>query len=246
MKKLNKISIFLILSSSLFACSPKDTKSNQYESNPPFSFSGISKEEGLTLEQVTETADAFKNATARKIRYHYHIEEKLYGSYPMTMSDGSNMLPGSYTLDMVTEPKTNSDNTNISVVSGTPTTKMQKFWATYTSSITAKGWLSYHAQRRQFKDNAQEGEGFEERFYNNPLTLWMTSWGNRPANASIDGQYFGSEEYERGYNSEGYCITFYAREFYYIKGTLGSFMSGSHYYDGSYEMISRCTIEYLD
>ena len=246
METLNKISILLILSFSLFGCSAKGATSNKDSSNSTFSFSFPNKEEGLTLEQITEQANSLPASENKKVRYTWHIEEELIGTYPMNMAQGGAMEAGRYTLDMVTETKNNNLNTNITIISGTPITDRQKLMSTYTSSVTARGWLSYHSQRRQFKNSAQEGEGFEERFYNNPLTLWMMSWGNRPANASIDGQYFESEEYERGYNLEGYCTTFYAREFHYMKGTLKTFRGGSHYYDGSYEMISRCTIEYLD
>ena len=124
------------------------------------------------------------------------------------------MPEGEYTLDLVTETRTHNLNADLNVISGTPVTRMQKFYTTYTASITPKGWLSYHKQRRSFLNSAQEGEGFEERFYNNPLTLWMMIWGNRPANAQMDGTYFALDEYERVYNSEGYCVSVMLREGY--------------------------------
>lgn len=225
--------------------SSADSSNTSIESSSAFSYSFPQKEQGLTLDEVTAIANELPAQENRKIRYTYHIYEKLVGTYPMTMAQGGDMPEGEYTLDLVTETRTHNLNADLNVVSGTPVTKMQQFYTTYTSSITPKGWLSYHSQRRNFLKSAQEGEGFEERFYNNPLTLWMMVWGNRPANAQIDGTYFALDEYERVYNSEGYCVSVMLREFYYIKGTLSTYKS-SHYYDGTYEIIANCTIEYLD
>ena len=215
------------------------------ESSSAFSYSFPQKEQGMTLDEVTAIANELPAQENRKIRYTYHIYEKLVGTYPMTMAEGGDMPEGEYTLDLVTETRTHNLNADLNVISGTPVTKMQKFYTTYTASITPKGWLSYHTQRRSFLNSAQEGEGFEERFYNNPLTLWMMVWGNRPANAQMDGTYFALDEYERVYNSEGYCVSVMLREFYYIKGTLSTYKS-SHYYDGTYEIITNCTLEYID
>ena len=225
--------------------SSADSSDTSIESSSAFSYSFPQKEQGLTLDEVTAIANELPAQENRKIRYTYHIYEKLVGTYPMTMAAGDDMPEGEYTLDLVTETRTHNLNADLNVVSGTPVTKMQKFYTTYSSFITPKGWLSYHKQRRSFLNSAQEGEGFEERFYNNPLTLWMMVWGNRPANAQMDGTYFALDEYERVYNSEGYCVSVMLREFYYIKGTLSTYKS-SHYYDGTYEIIANCTIEYLD
>ena len=225
--------------------SSADSSDTSIESSSAFSYSFPQKEQGLTLDEVTAIANELPAKENRKIRYTYHIYEKLVGTYPMTMAQGGDMPEGEYTLDLVTETRTHNLNADLNVISGTTVTKMQKFYTTYTASITPKGWLSYHAQRRQFLNSAQEGEGFEERFYNNPLTLWMMIWGNRPANAQMDGTYFGLNEYERVYNSEGYCVSVMLREFYYMKGTLSTYKS-SHYYDGTYEIIANCTLEYLD
>ena len=74
----------------------------------------------------------------------------------------------------------------------------------------------------------------------------MAIWGNEIENAQIDGDYFGLEEYEKVYNAEGYCVSFMIHEFHYMKGTLSSFMSGTNYYDGTYELVTNCTIEYLN
>ncbi len=218
-------------------------------SSSSFSYSFEEKQAGLTLEEITEEINKInpQPEERKKVRYTWHIEEKLTGLYPEAMLDGTQMPEGEIVGDFVSEPKNHNLDTNIKVISGTPVTRMQRYYASsYSSSITPKGWLSYHAQRRQFLDNAQEGEGFEERFYTNPLTLWMRIWGRRPANAQMDGIYFSYEEFERTYNDSGYCLTFKVKEYTYVKGTMTSFMNGTVEYDGSYEYSLNCGIEYLD
>ena len=211
-----------------------------------YSYDFPKKEAGLTLDEITEEVGKLPAEERKRVRYTWHFEEKLTGTYPMTMKDGSDMPAGEYVLDFVTEPKQHNLDSNIKIISGTPVTKNQQYFTSYTSSITASGWLSYHKDRRRFLDSAQEGEGFEERFYTGPLTLWMTIWGVRVQNANMDGTYFGVEEFERTYNEEGYCQTFKIHEFHYMKGTLSSFMGGTHDYDGTYEYNGVCTIEYLE
>ena len=218
------------------------------ETSSLYSYDFPKKEDGLSLDEINEVLDAMdpQPQEKRKVRYNWHIVEKLIGTYQTTMSDGTLMPEGEYTLDMVTETRTDNMDANLKVISGEPYTKNQRLYTTYSAAVTPKGWLSYHKQRRQFLDSAQEGEGFEERFYTEPLTLWMMIWGRRPANASIDGEMFDLYEFERVYNTEGYCTTFYMREFHYIKGTLTSWNNGSHYYNGTYEWITNCTLEYID
>ena len=165
------------------------------------------------------------------------------------MLDSSEMPEGEIIGDFVSEPKNNNLDTNITLISGTPVTQMQQYFAkSYSSSITPSGWLSYHSQRRDFLKSAQEGEGFEERFYTGPLTLWMRIWGRRPANAQMDGTYFCYEEFERVYNEEGYCTSLKIKEYTYMQGTLTRWNSNprSRYYNGSYEYSLTCDIEYLE
>ena len=239
-----------VLSVSLSACSKNSnsfSSDSSISSNESSVYSFDSKEPGITLEDLNAEISGLETLNARKVRYTYHIVEKLSGTYYKTMLDGSEMKEGEYVADLVTEPKNNSNDTNIKLISGNPTTEIQRFFATsYTSAINVKGWLSYQATRRQFLDKAQEGEGFEERFYINPITLYMRIWGRKPANAGIDGDYFGLEEYERVYNTEGYCVSLYIKEYTYMKGTLSSFNNEPRYYNGSYEYTLNCAIEYLD
>lgn len=214
-----------------------------------FSYDFPKKEDGLTLEQINEEINKIKPAPEerKKVRYTWHIEEKLTGLYPKMMLDDTQMPEGVIVGDFVSEPRNHNLDTNIKIISGTPVTQMQQYYArNYSSSITPSGWLGYHSQRRIFLNNAQEGEGFEERFYTGPLTLWMRIWGRRPANAQMDGIYFAYEEFERTYNDSGYCTTFKVKEYTYVKGTMTSFMNGSVNYDGSYEYSLTCDIEYLE
>ena len=223
--------------------------SSDASSNSGFSYSSQEKEQGLTLEQIKDEINKIdpQPEEQKKVRYTWHIVEKITGNYYKTMLDGSEMPEGEIVGDFVSEPRNHNLDANIQVISGTPVTQMQKYYAqNYTSSITPNGWLGYHSQRRQFLNSAQEGEGFEERFYTNPLTLWMKIWGNRPANAQMDGTYFSYEEFERIYNAEGYCTSLKIKEYTYMQGTLSSWNNGSRYYDGSYEYSLTCAIEYLD
>ena len=216
---------------------------------PSYSYSFENKEAGLTLEQINEEINKIdpQPQEKRRIRYTWHIVEKITGKFFKAMLDGSEMPVGETVGDFVSETKTNNLDTNIQLISGTPVTQMQQFYARqYSSFVTPSGWLSYHSQRRQFLDKAQEGEGFEERFYTGPLTLWMRIWGRRPANAQMDGIYFSLEEFERVYNAEGYCTSLRIKEYTYMKGSLSSWNNPTRDYDGSYEYSLTCAIEYLE
>ena len=216
---------------------------------PSYSYSFENKEAGLTLEQINEEINKIEPQPQekRKIRYTWHIVERITGKFFKAMLDGSEMPVGETVGDFVSEPKTSNLDTNIKLISGTPVTEMQQLYARqYTSFVTPSGWLSYHSQRRQFLDKAQEGEGFEERFYTGPLTLWMRIWGRRPENAQMDGIYFSLEEFERVYNSEGYCTSLNIKEYTYMKGSLSSWNNPTREYDGSYEYSLTCAIEYIE
>ena len=216
---------------------------------PSYSYSFNNKEAGLTLEQITDEIDMIdpKPEEQKKVRYTWHIVEKITGNYYYAMPDGGVMPEGETVGDFVSEPKNHNLDTNIKVISGTPITRMQQYYARqYTSFVTPSGWLSYHSQRRQFLNSAQEGEGFEERFYTNPLTLWMRIWGRRPANAQMDGIYFSYEEFERVYNTAGYCTSLKIKEYTYMEGSLSSWNNPTREYNGSYEYSLTCDIEYLE
>ena len=236
-------------SASLTSISSASSSSSSGSSFPSYSYSFENKEAGLTLEQIQEEIDKIdpKPEEKVKVRYTWHIVEKITGNFYKAMLDGSEMPEGEIVGDFVSEPRNNNQDTNIQLISGTPVTQMQQIYARqYTSSVTPNGWLGYHSQRRQFLDNAQEGEGFEERFYTNPLTLWMRIWGRRPANAQMDGIYFSYDEYERVYNAAGYCTSLKIKEYTYMKGSLSSWNNPTREYDGSYEYSLTCAIEYLE
>ena len=216
---------------------------------PSYSYSFENKEEGLMLEQIEEEINRIdpQPEEKKKVRYTWHIEEKITGNYYKVMLDGNQMPEGETIGDFVSETRNDNLDANIQLISGAPVTQMQQYYArNYTSSVTPSGWLSYHTQRRSFLKSAQEGEGFEERFYTNPLTLWMRIWGRRPANAQMDGIYFGYEEFERTYNAQGYCTSLIIKEYTYMKGSLSSWNNPTREYDGSYEYSLTCSIEYLE
>ena len=274
MKRKIVTSLLFVLGITLSACSIRENSFNSQSEEPESSFSSDSsidssdiisssgdssnsvfsypfedKDRGLTLEQITEEINKINPQPEEKVkvRYTWHIVEKLTGNYYKVMLDGSEMPEGEIVGDFVSETRTNNLDANIDLISGSPVTDMQKFYAqSYTSSVTPSGWLSYHSQKRQFLDSAQEGEGFEERFYTNPLTLWMRSWGRRPANAQMDGIYFSYNEFERVYNAAGYCTSLKIKEYTYMKGSLSSWNNPTRDYDGSYEYSLTCAIEYLE
>ena len=249
------ITLLFALGISLSACSPNadsshdSSQTGDSSSSSSFSDDFPKKEAGLTLEQITEEINKIDPEPQEqiKVRYTWHIVEKITGNYYKVMLDGSEMPEGEIVGDFVSETRKHNLDADIQLISGTPVTQMQQYYArNYTSSVTPSGWLTYHAQRRSFLNSAQEGEGFEEKFYINPLTLWMKIWGTRPANARMDGTYYAYEEFERVYNAAGYCTSLTIKEYTHIKGTLTSRNNGSRYYDGSYEYTLTCAIEYLD
>ena len=236
-------------SASLTSISSAISSSSSGSSFPSYSYSFENKEAGLTLEQIQEEINKIdpKPQENRKVRYTWHIVEKITGNYFKAMLDGSEMPEGETIGDFVSEPRNNNQDTNIQLISGTPVTQMQQYYArNYTSSVTPSGWLGYHADKRRFLDSAQEGEGFEERFYTNPLILWMRSWGRRPANAQMDGIYFSYNEFERVYNAAGYCTSLKIKEYTYMQGVLSSWNNPTREYNGSYEYSLTCAVEYLE
>lgn len=254
MKASIKLSVLLLTLLSIVGCETLDSSAkssaNESSDNPSssgFTYSFQNKEQGITLDEVTAIANNLPAQENKKVRYTWHIVERITGNYPNTMLDGKEMPEGEIIGDFVSEPRNNNSDTFIQLISGTPVTRMQKYYArNYTSDVTPKGWLSYHELRRGFLKYAQEGEGFEERFYTGPLTLWMRIWGRRPSNAQMDGTYFSYEEFERVYNAEGYCTSLMIKEYTYMQGTLSGGNSNPRYFDGSYEYTVNCSIEYLD
>ena len=147
-------------SASLTSISSASSSSSSGSSFPSYSYSFENKEAGLTLEQIQEEIDKIdpKPEEKVKVRYTWHIVEKITGNFYKAMLDGSEMPEGEIVGDFVSEPRNNNQDTNIQLISGTPVTQMQQIYARqYTSSVTPNGWLGYHSQRRQFLDNAQEG-----------------------------------------------------------------------------------------
>ena len=118
MKRKIVISLLFIIGISLSACSPKESSFNSQSDELESSFTGDSsidssdiisssgnsassgfsysfenKEAGLTLEQITEEIDKIdpKPEEKVKVRYTWHIVEKITGNYFKTMVDGSEM-----------------------------------------------------------------------------------------------------------------------------------------------------------
>ena len=225
------------------------SEESSISSSSMYSYSFEDKEAGLTLEQINDEIGKIDPQPKEevKVRYTWHIVEKITGNYFKTMLDGSEMPEGETVGDFVSETSNHNLDASIRLISGTPVTQMGQYYArNYTASVTPSGWLSYHSQRRQFLNSAQEGEGFEERFYANPITLWMRIWGRRPANAQMDGIYFSYEEFERVYNAAGYCTSLTIKEYTFMQGTLSSWNNSPRYYNGSYEYTLTCGIEYLE
>ena len=237
------------LNSSEESSSSITSDESSISSSSMYSYSFENKEAGLTLEQIQDEISKIDPQPQEqvKVRYTWHIVEKITGNYYKAMLDGSEMPEGETVGYFVSETSNHNLDASIRLISGTPVTQMGQYYArNYTSSVTPSGWLSYHSQRRQFLNSAQEGEGFEERFYANPITLWMRIWGRRPANARMDGIYFSYEEFERMYNAAGYCTSLKIKEYTFMQGTLSSWNNSPRYYDGSYEYTLTCGIEYLD
>ena len=242
-----------IIALSMSACS-RNSVSNEStlssSSEEPTSSSYVpvipSKEEGVTLDAFTEKVNELSSLSQRPFRITYQIVETVVGTYPIYKRNGSELLEeGVYNTTLVIE---SSDGTQskTKVIGDRPNTTSTADAFTSGTILDAKGWLSYHKQRRSFLDSAQEGEGFKETFYLDSFRMWMVIWGNRPANSSVEGTYFGYEEFERTHDLNGYCKTIYYRNYQYIDGVFSRWDTKPKEYHGSYDFLVNGTVEYLD
>ena len=220
----------------------KESSSSSYTPTLP------TREGGVDLESFTETINALEPQTNnRKIRISYHVVETLEGSVPSATYRNGDPLPEGETItDLVLESRNNS-STDLKVVSGQLTTH---FIDAFTSgvSITVKDWLSYHSERRNAAAReAQTGWNiFDENLKVSPFKMWMLYAGNKPANSSVEGTYFGYNEYERTFEANGYCQTIFFRDYTYIDGTFSRWDTSPQYYKGTFDAVATATIEYLD
>ena len=123
MKQKIAFAILFALGLSISACSQNQTSSNvdsssgntldtssisnssstASSSSPAFSYSFQNKEDGLTLEQITEEISKIdpQPEEQKKVRYTWHIVEKITGNYYKAMLDGSEMPEGEIIGDFV-------------------------------------------------------------------------------------------------------------------------------------------------
>ena len=134
MKRNILIAFIFVIGLSVSACSKAgssfDSDSKEAEStiepsssdssSSEFSYSFENKEQGLTLEQITEEINKInpQPEEKKKVRYTWHIVEKITGNYYKAMLDGSEMPEGEIVGDFVSEPNTSNLDTNIKLISG--------------------------------------------------------------------------------------------------------------------------------
>ena len=253
MKSLTKLSILAILSFSAIGCANRassnsgDVSANSSSSSSSsFVPSVPSKEEGMTLEAFTEEVNKLDQQTAKPFRMTFQITETVVGTYPIYKRNSNELLTeGVYNSTLVVE-STDGNLSNSKLVGERPSNSSRADEFINGVVYTVSGWLNYHAQRRSFLDSALEGEGFKETFYRDSYRMWMVSWGNRLANHSVQGTYFGYDEHERTHDEKGYCKTVYVKEYEYLDGSISRYGTQYTEYHGSYDFVLNGTIEYLD
>lgn len=253
MKSFAKLSVLAILSFSAIGCSNQissnsgDVSANSSSlSSSSFVPSVPSKEEGVTLDKFTEEANKLDPQTVRPFRMSFQITETVVGTYPIYRRNKNELLPeGVYNSTLVVE-SSDGELSHSKLVGDKPdtTNRSDDFAQGVIYNVT--GWLNYHKQRRSFLNQALEGEGFKETFYLDSFRMWMVSWGNRLANHSVKGTYFGYDEHERTHDEKGYCKTVYVKEYEYLDGSISRYGTSYTEYHGSYEFVLNGTIEYLD
>ena len=222
--------------------SVKESSSSSYTPALP------TREGGVDLEAFTEAINALEPQTNdRKIRISYHIVEALEGSAPNATYRNGDFLPEGETItDLVLESRKNS-STDLKVISGQSTTHFTEIF-TAGISITIKDWLSYHSERRNAAAReAQAGWNiFNEDLRVSPFKMWMVYAGNEPANSGVEGTYFGYNEFDRTFDTNGYCQTILFRDYTYIDGIFSRWDTSPQYYKGTFDAVATATIEYLD
>ena len=220
----------------------KESSSSSYTPTIP------TREGGVDLQAFTEAVNALESQTNNKrIRITYHIVETLEGSAPNATYRNNDPLPEGETItDLFLESRNNSAS-DLKVISGQSITRFTEAF-TAGISITIKDWLSYHNERRSAAAReAQVGWNiFNEDLKVSPFKMWMIYAGNKPANSSVEGTYFGYNEYERTFDTNGYCQTIIFREYTYIDGTFSRWDTDPQYYKGTFDAVATATIEYLD
>ena len=254
MKSFAKLSVLAVLSFSAIGCA-NQTPSNSSGSNASTSSSSSissyvpsipSKEEGVTLDKFTEEVNKIGQIPAKAFRMTFQITETVVGTYPIYKKNGTELLSeGVYNTTLVIE-SADGVISNTKVVGERPNTTNRADEFAFGTQYDINGWLAYHKQRRTFLDSALEGEGFKETFYLNSFKMWMVSWGNRLANHSTKGTYFGFDEHERTFDENGYCKTIYCRQYDYLDGSISRYGTTYTEYHGSYDFVLNGTVEYLN
>ena len=249
MKSFFRISALFVLSLTAIGCSNNVSSSNggtsESSSTSTFTPSIPSRQEGVTLEAFTEETNKLSAMSEKPFRMTFQITETLVGTYPIYKRNSSELLAeGVYNSTLVIESSDGSLSKTKVVGDRPNTTNNSDLYASGTT-YDVKGWLAYHKQRRSFLDSAQEGEGFKETFYLESFRMWFVSWGNRPANSSVEGTYFGFEEQERTFDENGYCKTIYLKDYRYMDGVFSRWDTQPKEYHGSYETVVNGTVEYL-
>ncbi len=187
-------------------------------------------------------------ATPHKaVRLNFHIVETLVGTAPKYMADGSTMEEGKYISDfaIVTNDYKDDSHLNYTKVSGECKTNEAKSF-TSGQGVFVSSWLAYQKQRARFRESAQEGEGFDEYLASNPYTMWMYSWGVRPANSTFEGHYFASEEFLRTFDETGMSTSYTLIDTLKLDGTLKSWHEPDREYKGLYTSEVKITFDYFE
>ena len=195
--------------------------------------------EGVDVETFNAGIANYQSQEKGRITITYHMNEKVTGTVPAnySMRNGDPMPDGcDIDSDFVVELDNESDSTP--TISGERPTRNSDLFSGGTL-LFVSSWANYQRQMRENKRHIAltEEESFQEKLYLNPLRMWMKGvYHNRVENSTLEGTEYFSEEYDRSFDSEGYCTTIIFREKLYIDGTLTRAAERPQYCKGTYSM----------
>lgn len=238
------LSLFLIALSTVGCDSAKsdETSKGAISSGVRDPLTSAVMDDGVTLEAFQTATNELATYTYTHAVITYDIKEVVEGTVPYWDRNGKNKLTeGEYNNHIEIEMTKSSTR----LLSERATTNAAAVFENGTP-LNINGWLSYHSEKRRFRESAQEGEGFDERFYLTPsYRMWMKSYGNRVANATFEGTYKGSEEYNRVFNEYGLVTNMSCTDSAMFDGILKRWNTADTEYHGTYVLTCVATVEYF-
>ena len=241
MKSIAKYCLLLLMTGLIAGCAESPSSSNSVIETSSSVSSSSTMEPGVSAEEYSAKANSINKVEYKTATITYSIREKTTGVYPINKADGNPMEPDAeITSSLVIQDKGGGFYT----VSGGASSEFGNAKGGVNLYIT--GWFAWMKQLKRNSEVENSNVTFEGRYYLNPLGAWYKNTGTRPglANASYEGEYFGSEEYFMHYGENGYCTNFTYRLNISNVGTITRFSSQKTEYNGTYSCIAEATVEY--